>query len=356
MEEAEFTKGRGAQYNSSNPFHTQEYVTEHYEGLDEPFDVSAKTQLFYEHPKKIINKVDSPDLGLVYSMNPYQGCEHGCIYCYARNTHQYWGFSAGMDFEQKIIVKKNAPELLEKQLKHPKWDPQPIMLAGNTDCYQPVERKLEITRKMLEVLLEFRHPVGLITKNSLVLRDIDILKELAKHNLVNVAVSVTSLDESLRQKLEPRTATAKKRLEVIRQLHENNIPVFTMVAPVIPGLNDHEIPNIIEEVAKQGAYSAGYTIVRLNGAIQHLFEDWIRKCFPEKADKVLNRIRSCHAGKLNDSRFGVRMRGEGNVAKSIAEMFRIASAKHFKKDNKFSFNLKAFRRVKDKSQLDLFDE
>ncbi|PCJ87556.1 MAG: radical SAM protein [Flavobacteriales bacterium] len=340
--ETEYFKGRGAQFNAANPYLKNELVTEHEEGLDEPLHTNSSTQFFRETPKKIINKVDSPDIGLLYSMNPYQGCEHGCIYCYARNSHQYWGFSAGLDFERKIIIKENAPELLEKQLSHPKWKPQPIMLSGNTDCYQPIERKLKITRKMLEVLLKFRHPVGVITKNSLILRDLDILSEMAKLNLVNVSISITSLDESLRQKLEPRTASAKKRLKNVEELSKAGIPVNIMVAPVIPGLNSFEIPEIIKQSAAHGALSAAYTIVRLNGSIAAIFENWIRKAFPNRAEKVLNQIAECHSGKLNDSRWGTRMKGQGNVAESIAKLFRVSKKKYLKGRSMPPLDLTAF--------------
>lgn len=345
-------KGRGAQIKATNPFLSNEYVTEHFEGLDEEFEISAKTKFFEERPKKIVNKVESPDIGMDYSMNPYQGCEHGCVYCYARNTHAYRGFNAGIDFEQNIIVKKNAPELLEKQLSNPNWKVAPIMFSGNTDCYQPAERKFGITRRMLEVLVKYRHPVGMITKNSLILRDLDLLQELAKDNLVSVAVSINSLTEELRQKMEPRTACYPKRLEVIQRLSEKHIPVMAMVAPVIPGLNDHEIPNVIKAVAEHGAGGAGFTIVRLNGEIGKVFEDWLRKTFPDKAEKVLHRIQSCHGGNLNDSRWGKRMRGEGNVAQSIHQMFRMASAKYFKDKKPFIFNLSAFKVPK--AQMELF--
>ncbi|MBX9851555.1 MAG: radical SAM protein, partial [Cytophagaceae bacterium] len=219
----DYFKGRGAQLNTQNKFLKNAYVTEHIEGLDEPIFSNSKTQFFHENPKKIVNKVDSPDLGLMYSMNPYQGCEHGCIYCYARNSHEYWGFSAGLDFERKIIIKENAPYLLEKYLNNPKYEAYPIMLSGNTDCYQPIERKKEITRKMLQVLWKFRHPVGIITKNSLILRDLDILADLASLDLVHVNVSLTSLNEDLRQKLEPRTASSLNRLKVIEKLSAKNI-------------------------------------------------------------------------------------------------------------------------------------
>lgn len=350
----DYLKGRGAQLNTENPFLKQSYVTEHVEGLDEPLLENSSTQYFEEHPKKIINKVDSPDLGQMFSMNPYQGCEHGCIYCYARNSHQYWGFSAGLDFERKIIIKKNAAELLEKQLKNPKWEAYPIMLSGNTDCYQPVERKMKITRKMLEVLLKYKHPVGIITKNSLILRDIDLLQELTKHNLVHVNVSITSLKEELRLKLEPRTATSANRFKVVESLSDKNIPVNIMVAPIIPGLNSDEIPSIIKKGADCGALSAAYTIVRLNGSIKDIFTDWIYKAFPGKAEKVLHHIADCHGGQLNDSRFGVRMRGEGKIADSIAKLFRISVEKYMRDRDMPPYNLELFKRTKD-GQMNLFD-
>ena len=346
-------KGRGARLNTANPYHQQEYVTEHIEGLDEPFLGDSKTQFYTENPKKIVNKVNSPDIGLMYSMNPYQGCEHGCIYCYARNSHQYWGFSAGLDFERKIVIKDNAPELLEQFLKKYKGRPQPIMFSGNTDCYQPVERKLKITRRMLEVLLKFRYPVSIITKNSLITRDIDILKDMAKDNLVHVSVSITTLDKDLRQKLEPRTASASKRLGVVKALSDEDIPVNVMVAPIIPGLNSHEIPEIIRASAEHGAVSAGYTIVRLNGAVKDIFEDWIRNSFPDRADKVLHQIAECHGGKLSDSRFGKRLSGEGNIAESISKLFKIAKKKYMKGKMLKPLNLNAFRKPPE-GQLNLF--
>ena len=219
-------------------------------------------------------------------MNPYQGCEHGCIYCYARNTHEYWGYSAGLDFERKIIAKPNAPQLMEKQFMNKNWVVSPIMFSGNTDCYQPIERKMKITRQMLEVLLNFRHPAGMITKNDLIIRDIDILQELAKLNLIHVMVSITSLNNDLRLKMEPRTVTAKNRLKVIETLNKAGIPVGVMTAPIIPGLNSDEIPDLIKAAADHGADSAGYTIVRLNGSIAEIFKDWIYKNFPDRAEKV----------------------------------------------------------------------
>ncbi|WP_207431971.1 PA0069 family radical SAM protein [Sabulibacter ruber] len=342
LQDRDLVKGRGAQYNPANPFLKNEYVVEHLEGLDEPWEQNSKTQFFQENPKTLVNEINSPDLGQGYSMNPYQGCEHGCIYCYARNTHTYWGFGAGLDFEQKIIVKENAPEVLKTQLEHPNWVVRPIMLAGNTDCYQPIEAKKKITRRLLEVLLQYRHPVSIITKNALVLRDLDLLTELHKHRLVHVNISVTTLDESLRQKMEPRTATGARRLQVVRDLSQAGIPVNVMVAPIIPGLNDHEIPAILEASAAAGALSAAYTIVRLNGAVGETFEDWVHKAYPDRANKVLNQIKACHGGTLNDSQFGRRMTGEGQWAETIKALFKVAKHKHFKGRQMPPYDLTAF--------------
>lgn len=346
-------KGRGAQINTSNKFLQNHYTLEEIDFVDEDDDGQLKTRYFFESPKKIVNKVASPDVGMLYSINPYQGCEHGCIYCYARNTHEYYGFSAGLDFESKIIVKKNAPQLLREKFENKNWKPYPIAMSGNTDCYQPIEKKLKITRSLLDVFWEYKNPVGFITKNALILRDIDILKKLAKENLVMVNFSVTTLNESLRRELEPRTATIKKRLEAIEQLTSEGIPVGVMAAPIIPGLNDHEIPEIVKTVASKGAKNIGYTVVRLNGAIGPIFKNWIEMKFPEKASKVLNLIASCHNGNLNDSRWGKRMRGEGEIAQVIAHLFEINKRKYLPK-NDFQFNLKAFRRPGEVKQLDMF--
>ncbi len=327
MSESYF-KGRGAQIKPENKFLSNRYVIEHIEGLDEVLLESPTTQIFIEHPKKIINKVTSPDLGMGFSMNPYQGCEHGCIYCYARNTHEYYGFSAGLDFESKIIVKENAPGVLERQLLHQKWHAAPIMLSGNTDCYQPQERKHELTRKMLQVLARYRHPVGIITKNSLIMRDIDVLQELAANNLVHVMISITTLNEDLRRVMEPRTASAIKRLETMDALAKANIPVGVMNAPIIPGLNDHEIPKIIKAAADHGALKAGMTVVRLNGSIAKIFEDWLRKNFPDRFDKIWSQICSLHGGSVNDSVFGRRMAGDGHIADAIHQLFRASKKKY----------------------------
>ena len=343
-EEEEYFKGRGAEIKTNNKFLKAEYVAEHIEGLDEPLLSAPTTQIFYENARKVVNKVESPDLQGMFSLNPYQGCEHGCIYCYARNTHEYWGFSAGLDFESKIIVKENAPQLLEKFLIHPEWHATPIMLSGNTDCYQPLERKLEITRKLLMIFSKYRHPVGIISKNSLVTRDIDILSDLAKDKLVQVHISITTLNEDLRRAMEPRTASAKKRLLTVEALAKAGIPVGIMNAPIIPGLNHHEIPAVIKAASEHGAMGAGMTIVRLNGSIGKIFEDWLRKNFPDRFEKVWNQICAVHGGNVNDSVFGRRMTGEGNYAEVVQQLFRSAKRKYFEGRSMPPMDLTKFRK------------
>lgn len=344
-EQAEYFKGRGSQFKTANPFQKQEYVSEHTEGIDEPLQKQPQTQVFRETPKSIISKVDSPDLGgRVHSINAYQGCEHGCIYCYARNSHQYWGFSAGLDFESKIIVKENAAELLEKELQKKSWKVAPIMISGNTDCYQPLERGFKLTRQILQVLNSYHHPAGLITKNSLITRDMDILEEMARNNLVHVYFSINTLNEELRSRMEPRTASGRKKLLAMEQLAQRGIPVGVMNAPVIPGLNEHEIPEIIRQAADHGACSAGYTVVRLNGSIAALFQDWLQKNYPDRFQKVWNGICSLHGGKVNDSQWGRRMSGEGQRAQAIAQLFQLAKKKYLAGRSMPAYNLSAFRR------------
>ena len=344
MQGEDYFKGRGSQLKTSNKFLKAEYVTEHVEGLDEPMLSSPFTQVFFENPKKIVNKVTSPDLGMMYSVNPYQGCEHGCIYCYARNTHEFYGFSAGLDFESKIMVKNIAPQLLEKFILNPNWQVVPISLSGNTDCYQPLERKMEITRGLLKVFARYRHPLGMITKNSLILRDLDLLSDLAKDNLVHVYISLTTLNEDLRRVMEPRTASSTKRLQTVEALAKAGVPVGVMNAPIIPGLNHHEIPKLIKAAADHGAQAAGMTIVRLNGSVGKLFEDWLRKNFPDRFDKVWNQICSMHGGNVNDSDFGRRMTGEGNFAEAIHQLFRSSKKKYMAGRKMPPIDLTKFRR------------
>ncbi|HEA23535.1 hypothetical protein LCGC14_0999480 [marine sediment metagenome] len=357
MSEYNYIKGRGAQENTPNRFfeYNHEIRDDFLEfcRLEGEEADKNRTQYIPIFPKTIINKVTSPDVGMQYSMNPYQGCEHGCIYCYARNTHEFWGYGPGLDFERKILIKKTAPDLLEAKLKSKRWEAKTIVLSGNTDCYQPAEKKFGITRACLEVFLKYRHPVGIITKNSAILRDLDILTELAKHQLIGVNVSVTSLSEETRRILEPRTASIKKRLETIRILSENGIPVNAMLAPIIPGINSHEIMNLAKAVSDNGACSFAFTVVRLNGAIGGIFIDWIKKALPDRADKVLHQIEECHGGNLNDSRFGIRSPGEGIIATQIHDMVRLARNTYFKNKKFPSLNHELHRHHKS-GQLSLF--
>lgn len=349
-----YDSGRGAQYNPQNKFLQGAYLQEFPEGIDDWEQEPRKTEYLFDESRTIVNEVKSEDVGMVFSANPYQGCEHGCIYCYARNSHEYWGYSAGLDFESRIIVKHNAPDLLRKFFDRKSWVPAPISLSGNTDCYQPAERKMLLTRKLLEICLEYRNPVGVLTKNALVLRDLDLLKELARHNLVRVFSSITSLDEKLRLKLEPRTATYRGRLKVVETMSKNGIPTGVMNAPVIPGLNDSHMHDVLKASSEAGALWAGYTVVRLNGAIGPIFEDWLRKSFPDRAEKIWNLIRSCHQGNVNDSRKGKRMSGDGKIAELIRTQFALYCKKYRLNETQHQWNLTAFRRAAP-GQGNLFD-
>ncbi|KYP13165.1 PA0069 family radical SAM protein [Flavihumibacter sp. CACIAM 22H1] len=315
-------RGRGAQINPANRFESVQTARMEAVAIDDWTETDSHTQYLEQDAKSLVNKVESPDVNMFYSMNPYQGCEHGCIYCYARNSHEYWGFSAGLDFERKIIVKRNAPELLRKFLVRPDWECQPLSISGNTDCYQPAEQRFRITRRLIEVCQEFNQPIGIITKNAGILRDADLLVKMAERRLASVLVSINSLDESIRRKMEPRTTTNEQRLKVIRELSAKNVHTGVMLGPVIPGLNDHEIPQILERAAAAGARFAAYTFVRLNGAVKLIFHEWLYREFPDRADKVWHAIEHGHGGKVNDSRFGTRMRGEGPQAAIIRQQFK----------------------------------
>ena len=340
-----FEKGRGAQFNPKNRFLKGEYVQEHVEGIDDWEQEKRNTEYIIDDSKTLVNTVTSPDVGMMYSANPYQGCEHGCVYCYARNSHEYWGYSAGVDFESRIVVKKNAPALLRKFFDNKSWVPATISLSGNTDCYQPIERKMKITRQLLEICLEYRNPVGILSKNALVLRDMDIIQDLAKLNLVRVFSSITSLDEDLRRLLEPRTASYRSRLKVVETLSKAGVPTGIMNAPLIPGLNDMHMHDVLKAASEAGAKWAGYTVVRLNGAIGPIFKDWLFKAFPDRAEKVWHQISECHEGKVNDSRWGNRIVGDGKFAELIKTQFDIYCKKYHLNETKMELNTKDFRRV-----------
>ncbi len=347
----EYKKGRGAQFNTPNKFLKTQVKREHVEAIDDWIEEDIHTQYIDIFPKTIVNKVDSPDVGMWYSMNPYQGCEHGCIYCYARNSFEYWGYSAGVDFESKILVKKDAPRLLRAFLMNPKWDCVPIGVSGNTDCYQPAERRFRITRQLLEVCNEFNQPVGIITKNAGILRDKDLLQEMASKKLVSVLMSITSFDETLRRAMEPRTTTGKQRIRVIRELSRAGVPAGVMLGPMIPGLNDHEMPAILKAGSEAGASFSAYTFVRLNGSVKLLFHDWLYKSFPERADKVWHMIQDGHNGKVSDSRFGVRMSGEGPLAKLISDQFHTYTNKYGLGYERMDLDCSRFRRPGEQGKL-----
>ena len=317
-------KGQGAQRNVKNRFEQYSYEPEDWE------IEKTNTQIIEVFPKTIVNVVKSPDLPMEYSLNPYQGCEHGCSYCYARPTHEYWGFSAGIDFERKIMVKKNAPELLEKFFRKRNYIPKTIMLSGNTDCYQPIERELKITRKILEVCLAYRHPVSILSKNALVLRDLDLFIKMNELNLISVALSIPTMNEDLRRKMEPRTSSAIKKLEALKILKENNIPTGAMIAPIIPGLNSDETLNIIKKISETGADWFGYTLIRLNDTVEPVFVKWLETSFPDRKDKVISLIKQMRGGKLGEKRYFERYKGEGSIAEMIHNTIEIGRNKYFR--------------------------
>ncbi len=323
--------GRGTGLNPPNRFERlsvgppPEDLAEFFEGLDP--DRREPTVYLKDDSRSILSQNDSPDVGFEYSINPYRGCLHGCVYCYARPSHEYLGYSSGLDFETRILVKEDAPELLAKAFSRKSWTPQPVALSGNTDCYQPVERQLEITRRILGVFLRYRNPVMIVTKNSLIRRDIDILRELARMDLVSVSVSVTTLRQEIARRMEPRTSSIAQRFRTMQELSAAGVPVGVLVAPLIPGLTDEEIPDILGTAAFHGAGSAAYLLMRLPHAVKEVFLDWVQQTLPERAPKILSRIREVREGKLSDAAFGTRMRGTGPVATSIHDLFKVSATR-----------------------------
>jgi DNA repair photolyase len=345
-------RGRGAPANPPNRFEPLSYGRDpEWNELEDP---ALETQFFKDTSRSIITYNDSPDVGFDASINPYRGCEHGCIYCYARPTHEYLGFSAGLDFESKILVKEDAPELLRRELSSPRWKPQVLAISGVTDAYQPIERRLQLTRRCLQVLAEFRNPVVIITKNQLVMRDVDLLRELAQYDAARVFLSVTTLDGSLSRAMEPRASHPTRRLAAIEALSQAGVQTGVLVAPVIPGLTDHELPSILAAAVQAGARAAGYTTLRLPHGVGPLFEQWLEQHFPDRKEKVLHRIRAIRGGKLNDPRFHSRMRGEGLFAEQIRSLFALACRRAGIDGRGPALSTAAFRTPSDR-QLSLFE-
>lgn len=350
--EPEYLKGRGAQHNPQNRFDKRQYTD--WEHMDEPESLEGRTRFISVSPKSIVNKVTSPDVGMDYSLNPYQGCEHGCTYCFARPTHEYWGYSAGVDFEKVILVKENAPELLRATLRKKSWEVKPIVISGNTDCYQPCEREFGITRKLLEVFLEFRHPVGILTKNTVMERDLDLIRQLNELNLIAVNMSITTLDEGLRRRLEPRTASLNKKLRLIENFAREEIPVTVLMAPIIPSLNDHEIFPMARTLAEAGAADMHTIMARFNGPNQSIFMRWLDLNYPDRKDKVLNLLAEMHGGDIGDSRFGKRMTGEGVYALNLRRQINLARDRYFPHRISRTLRTDLFRVPDSSGQLDLF--
>jgi DNA repair photolyase len=337
-------RGRGALVNMPGRYerHGTQTFDDGWQTLEElpPF----KTTVYAETPKKIITTNDSPDISFRQSINPYRGCEHGCTYCYARPTHAYMGLSPGLDFESKLFAKTNAASLLRAELANPNYQPLTIALGANTDPYQPIEREYRITRQVLEVLSEFNHPVGIVTKSALVLRDLDILEDMAKRNLVKVAVSVTTLDPKLARAMEPRAATPPRRLGTIEALSKAGVPTVVMSAPIIPGLNDSEIEGILKAGYAAGAREAGYVVLRLPLEVKDIFRAWLEEALPDRAAKVMSLVRQIRQGKENDSTFGRRFTGTGPYAWTIGRRFEMASQRLGYNKNRRQLSTDAFRR------------
>lgn len=345
-------QGRGTASNPKNRFHEIEVERDAWVDAEDP---APRTRFYRDPTRTIIATNDSPDVGFEASVNPYRGCAHGCVYCFARPFHEYLDLSPGLDFETKIFVKEDAPELLRKELSAKSWTPKFLLMSGVTDPYQHVERKMKITRRCLEVLAEFRNPVGVITKSDLVTRDVDVLAELARHNAASATLSITTLSKDLKRVMEPRAALPEKRLEAIRILSEAGIPTGVNVAPVIPGLTDHEMPEILERAAEAGAVSAAWIMLRLPYAVKDLFADWLERHFPDRKEKVLNRLRDLRGGLLYDSRYGARMRGDGPFVEQVRQVFEISCRRVGLNETSVELSTSGFRRPSPGPQLGLFD-
>ena len=351
--------GRGAQNNPTNRFARIEYVDDlsDLENVDDAQSTRTQTEYFVDASQSVVSENDSPDVFFRYSLNPYRGCSHGCSYCYARPTHEYLDLSAGLDFETKIFVKGKAPELFKEWLTRDGYEPEMVMLSGVTDCYQPAERHFQITRRCLEVALAARQPIGIVTKNALVTRDLDLLKQMAERNLISVALSITSLNQSLTRMMEPRTSSPAARLRAIRELSDAGIPTRVMIAPVIPSLNDSEIPSILKLSGEAGATSAGYVLLRLPLTVKPIFLDWLATNLPSQKDKIEARMRSTRGGELYESNFATRMTGRGEIADQIRQTFEVFARKYGLNETHTPLDVSQFRRPVPKSgQLWLFND
>ena len=342
-------RGRGAAGNPANRFESIHYVPD-----PEGEGTHPDTRLYRDTSRTILARNQSPDVGFEFSINPYRGCEHGCSYCYARPYHEYLGLSAGLDFETRILVKEDAPQLLRKELLSPKWEPQTIAISGVTDAYQPAERRLGITRACLEVLVDFGNPAAIVTKNYLVTRDADLLSELAETNAASVNLSITTLDAKLQRTMEPRASTPTARLAAVRELSEQGIPVRVMVGPVIPGLTEHEIPSILEATSEAGAVAASYILLRLPYGVKEIFEGWLERYYPDRKNRVLNRIRETRGGNLYSSEFHDRMKGTGVYARQIGELFQMTCRRLGLNRQSMALSAAGFRRPGEQRQLNLF--
>jgi DNA repair photolyase len=342
--------GRGTSINPANRFERLHFEAD----PDSPPEERPhpRTEFYHDATESLLTKNDSPDVGFMYGLNSYRGCEHGCAYCFARPFHEYLGWSSGLDFETKIMVKTRAPELLRRELSAKRWQPQPIAMSGVTDCYQPAERQFKLTRACLQVCAELRHPIFIITKNALVTRDLDVLSELARYQCVAVHVSVTTLDPELGGKMEPRASRPAARLRAIEELASAGIPVGVMVAPVIPGLTDHEMPSILEAAASAGAKRAGYVLLRLPFAVKEVFTQWLDDHAPGKKARILDRMRTLGGGKLYSSEWGKRMTGDGIFAEQLSSMFDVSARRAGLNTDSFSLSIEHFRRPGE--QLSLF--
>jgi DNA repair photolyase len=351
-------RGRSSGLNPPNRFETHslhvlsEVIEAHVR--THPDGRQVRTQVLADHSRRVINHVDSPDLGIQWTLNPYRGCEHGCIYCYARPTHETLGFSCGLDFETRIMAKLDAPRLLQRELASPTWHGEPIHMAGVTDVYQPVERTLNITRQCLEVMAACRQPVRIVTKNHLVTRDVDLLAQLARHDAVTVSVSLTTMDESLSRAMEPRASAMRDRLRAIRTLSDAGIPTTAMIAPVIPHLTTHEMPTLLDAAQQAGACSASWMMLRLPFQLKDLFLDWLQRTVPHRANAVENALRGMHAGKLYDSTYETRFTGTGPLAEQIASTFQVFARRRGLDENPPPISGAAFTRPALDGQLPLF--